>query len=144
NGLPREVPFERGPGWFLVDHTPREFMQATAARKLESPPGEKFSYSNAGYWLLGYLVEKVSGQSYAEFLRLRIFQPLNMTATRLSDPRAVIPNRAAAYTLQDGDLRNVAHPSAMAGYGAGCLISSAGDMARWDAALYTEKLLPRA
>ena len=143
NGLPREVPFDRSPGWFVADHTPQEFMKAAAARELSFPPGEKFSYSNAGYWLLGYTVEKVSGKSYGDFLRERIFEPLGMRSTRLSDPKAVIPNRAAAYTLQNGGFANVPHPTPLAGGGAGCLISTARDMARWDAALYTEKLLPR-
>ncbi|HTM51335.1 MAG TPA: serine hydrolase domain-containing protein [Bryobacteraceae bacterium] len=142
SGLPVEVPFERRPGWFLIEHTRQEFLAAATARKPAFAPGEKFEYSNTGFYLLSVLVEKVSGKTFGEFLRERIFQPLGMTATRLSDPRAVIPHRSGAYGLQNGVLVNRGHPTATSGLGTGCLISTARDMARWDAGLSAASILP--
>lgn len=111
--------------------------------QLEFQPGETFAYSNSGYLLLGNIIEKVSGKSYWEFLNERIFEPLGMTATRSSEPTAIIPNRASGYAWRDNKLDNRS-PLAENAYAAGSIVSTVGDLAKWDAALYTEKLLNKS
>jgi CubicO group peptidase (beta-lactamase class C family) len=144
SGLARQPPIGRLPGWFTTEHSREEYIKASAQLPLQFHPGEKFSYSNLGYCLLGYIVEKASGKSYWDFLRDRIFQPLGMTATRNGDPKVVIPNRAGAYGWERNMFVNRIHPTSSTGFSAGCLVSTAEDMARWDAALRTEKLLPKS
>lgn len=110
--------------------------------KLEFGPGETWAYSNSGYLLLGNIIEKASGKSYWEFLSERIFSPLGMHATRSSDPRAIIRNRAAGYGWHDGRFENRGALSESA-FSAGAISSTIRDMARWDAALHNGKLLTR-
>ncbi len=78
------------------DYSQREILDLVAKEPLEFAPGEKWSYSNTGYFLLGMLIEKVSGKPYGEFLSERIFKPLGMTQTRVNDLRDVIKGRAKA------------------------------------------------
>ncbi len=105
-------------------------------------PGETWSYSNSGYLLLGNLIEAVSGASYEDFLARRIFGPLGMASTRSSEPAAIIAGRAAGYQWNAGRLENRPALSANA-YAAGAVVSTVGDLARWDGALYGERLLSR-
>ena len=111
--------------------------------QLEFAPGETWSYSNSGYLLLGDIVERVSGKSYWELLRQRIFTPLGMTATRSSEPRALIRNRAAGYGWREGTYENRPALSENA-YAAGAIASTIRDMTRWEAALHEGKLLTKS
>jgi CubicO group peptidase (beta-lactamase class C family) len=144
SGLARTPPIGRVPGWFYTEHSRDEYIKLSASLPLQFHPGEKFSYSNVGYVLLGYIVEKASGKSYWDFLHDRIFQPLGMNATRNGDPQTLIPNRAGAYGWERNMFVNRIHPTSSTGFSAGCLVSTAEDMAKWDAALRTEKLLSQA
>jgi D-alanyl-D-alanine carboxypeptidase len=137
SGLPEFMKLAR------LDVTHEEIIQRVAEFPLEFPPGEKFAYNNTGYYLLGMLIEKVSGSAYGDFLAGRIFQPLGMTATRLNDFREIIPKRASGYSWQDDRLRNADYYSPTQPFSAGSLVSTVSDMAKWDAALYTEKILRR-
>lgn len=125
------------------DYTKAEIVSLVSGLPLEFQPGERFAYNNTGYFLLGMLIEKVSGREYEAFLRERIFKPLEMTSTRLNDRREVIPNRAAGYSWQ-GRLRNAEYVSTTQPFSAGGLLSTVEDMAKWDAALAGEKLLKPA
>ena len=122
-----------------VDHEgmTRMFFQRL---RLEFEPGATWAYSNSGYLLLGNIIERVSGQSYWAFLEQRIFKPSGMTATRSSDPRAVIRNRARGYGVDDGAYvnRNALSQNA---YAAGAIVSTLRDMTRWEATLHSGKLL---
>jgi CubicO group peptidase (beta-lactamase class C family) len=90
------------------------------------------------------LIEKVSEQSYWDFLEQRIFHPLGMAATRNSDPQTVIPNRARGYGLSEGRLINRDPASASSAFAQGALISSVFDMVKWDVALNSEVLLRKS
>jgi CubicO group peptidase (beta-lactamase class C family) len=122
----------------------QEDVVKTAFGPTLSPPGERFQYSNVGYRLLGMLIEKVSGQSYWDFLDQRIFHPLGMLATRNSDPKTVIPNRARGYQIVDGRPVNCAPVTASAAFSEGALLSSVLDLVKWDAALNSEVLLKKS
>jgi CubicO group peptidase (beta-lactamase class C family) len=128
--------------WERKEHNQEEIVR-TAFGPVLARPGEKFRYSNTGYRVLGMLIEKVSGQSYWDFLEQRVFHPMGMTATRNSDPRTVIPNRARGYGYSDGRLINRDPVSASAAFSDGALISSVLDMVKWDAALNSEGLLKK-
>lgn len=110
-------------------------------KPLEFTPGERFNYSNSGYVLLGYLVEKISGQPYDVFLRENIFGPLQMTNTGYDNPTTVLKHRAAGYSLQTGTLTNALYMDMTIPHGAGGLYSTVEDLYLWDQALYTEKLV---
>jgi D-alanyl-D-alanine carboxypeptidase len=138
----------RAPGWswrnsWRLDLTPSEFLELTSAAPILFAPGEGIRYSNTGYYLLGMLIEKVSGKAYAEFLRERIFQPLGMSATR-RDTAGIVANRVSGYVFRNGALQNAEYTSETWAYSEGGLISTALDLAKWEAALYTEKLVTRA
>jgi CubicO group peptidase (beta-lactamase class C family) len=107
-------------------------------------PGSQFKYSSSGYVILTAIIEKVSGQSYADYLAEHIFQPLGMEATRYDNADTVLAGRASGYTW-DGDAYHNAEFFDMSNAaGAGGLVSTVGDMYKWDRALYTDALLSPA
>jgi CubicO group peptidase (beta-lactamase class C family) len=112
---------------------------------LAYPPGTKWSYSNLGYATLGILIHKVTGRFYGDFLQERIFKPLDMSTTRIISEADIIPDRAAGYRLVKGELKNQEWVAPMINTTAdGSLYFSINDLAKWDAALYTDKLLKRS
>ena len=108
---------------------------------LEFQPGQTWSYDNMGYYLLGIIIEKASGKSYWEFLAERIFHPLGMTATRNTEPQPIVPNRASGYEWVNDHFENRPILAPFIAFSAGSILSTVKDMAKWDAALYSEKLL---
>jgi CubicO group peptidase (beta-lactamase class C family) len=127
-----------------ADHAPRDLIQLVANAPLDFTPGEKYSYSNTGYVLLGMLIEKLSGKKYGTFVRERIFEPLDMKDSRFNDQSAIVPNRARGYTFTNFILENADFTSSSNPYAAGGLLSSAADMAKWMQAQGSEKLLSRS
>ena len=77
--------------------TPEKLVARFRDKPLDFQPGEKWSYSNSGYVLLGYLIEKVSGESYEKFVQENIFGPLGMKDSGYDSNSAIIPRRAAGY-----------------------------------------------
>lgn len=138
NGVPGVVDFHR-------EYTETELASAYLHQRLQSQPGTKWSYCNACYDLLGFLIHRVTGKSYAEYLRQRIFQPAGMTTARPFSYASIIPNRANGYTRVAGELQNEARwwsQSIKAG-AAGGLWMSVLDLAKWDAALHSGRILKR-
>jgi len=111
---------------------------------LEFQPGETWAYNNTGYYLLGIIIEKASGKPFWQFLDERIFKPLGMNGTRNTDPRPIVPNRASGYEWKTDHFENRPILLPAIAFSAGSLLSTIEDMAKWDAALYTEKLLKRS
>jgi len=104
-------------------------------------PDALYSYSNSGYVLLGVIIERASGTSCAEFIEEQIFKPLEMWNSGYDLNLDYVTDRALGYAAV-GQPANPIDPSTL--YAAGALYSTAEDLYRWDQALYTEKLLPRA
>jgi CubicO group peptidase (beta-lactamase class C family) len=130
---------------FRKDYTEDELFKVIAGIPLAFPPGTKWDYSNLGYATLGILIHRVTGEFYGDFLQERIFQPLGMTTTRILSEADIIPNRAAGYRLVKGELKNQEWVAPTVNTSAdGSLYFSILDLAKWDAALYTEKLLKRS
>ncbi|MHC1765890.1 MAG: serine hydrolase domain-containing protein [Verrucomicrobiia bacterium] len=126
------------------DYTEDQLLQQIQAIPLEFQPGEKWRYSNLGYVTLGILIHKVTGQFYGDFLRQRIWEPLGMRTARIISEQDIITNRAAGYVRVDNQLKNQSWVSPSLNTTAdGSLYLSLYDMAKWDAALYTEKLLKK-
>jgi CubicO group peptidase (beta-lactamase class C family) len=107
---------------------------------LDFAPGESWSYSNSGYVLLGYIIERISS-SYALFLQLNIFEPLGMANTGYDHNRDILPDRAQGYSnsITNADYIDMSVP-----YAAGGLYSTVEDLFLWDQALYTDKLVSQS
>ncbi|HEV3146847.1 MAG TPA: serine hydrolase [Gemmataceae bacterium] len=112
-------------------------------KPLDFKPGEKWSYSNTGYDLLGLIIEKITGKSYGDFLKERIFDPLHMYDTGVDSRPLVLKNRAYNYGLQRGEYIIAQYIDMSEVYAAGSLYSTVEDLLKWDNALFTEKLLPK-
>jgi CubicO group peptidase (beta-lactamase class C family) len=127
------------------DYTEDELVQRIKPIPLAFQPGEKWSYSNLAYVMLGVLIHKVSGKFYGDFLQERVFQPLGMSTARVISEADIVPNRAAGYRIVNGQLKNQDWVSPSLNTTAdGALYLTVYDVAKWDAALYGEKLLKRS
>jgi CubicO group peptidase (beta-lactamase class C family) len=111
---------------------------------LKSPPGEQWAYTNLGYIVLGYLLEKVSGQSYDEFVQQNIFKPLGMNDSGLTSFVTIIPRRANGYWPGNNGIENADRPDPRIGFSAGSLYSTTEDLLRWEEGLFGGKLLDLA
>jgi CubicO group peptidase (beta-lactamase class C family) len=130
---------------FRRDRSEDELLKVVESLPLAFPPGSSWSYANLGYLTLGIVIHKVTGEFYGDVLAERIFRPLGMSSTRIISEADIIPNRAAGYRLADGQLENQEWVAPSLNTTAdGSLYFSILDLARWDAALYTEKLLKRS
>lgn len=124
------------------DYSEEELLQIVEAIPPAYPPGTNWAYSNLGYVTLGILIHKVSGQYFGDFLQERVFKPLGMSTARIISEADIIPNRAAGYVLDEGQLKNQEWVSPSANSTAdGSLYFTILDLAKWDAALYTERVL---
>jgi D-alanyl-D-alanine carboxypeptidase len=132
------------PGWIgrmAQDLGPEQILASFKDLPLEFAPGQRWRYSNSGYYLLGLLIEKVSGQSYPQFLATHIFQPLGMKHTGYGDDPALGP-LARGYERSGGRrIEPAATISMRQPFSAGGLRSTVDDLARWDAAISAGKLL---
>ena len=127
------------------DYTEDELLKRFELLPMNFPPGTSWSYSNTGYVLLGFVIRKVTGEFYGDFLQQRIFQPLGMTSTHIISEADIVKNRAAGYELVNGEIKNQKWVAPTLNTTAdGALYTTVLDMAKWDAALYTEKLLKPA
>jgi D-alanyl-D-alanine carboxypeptidase len=125
--------------------TPEDVIRIAQSRPVDFAPGTGWYYSNTGYYLASMIVERIEGRPLGEVLKSRIFDPLKMTATRMTDPEAIIPGRASGYWVNKaGELINRNPTETSSTLGAGGLLSSARDLATWDAALYGDGLLSDA
>lgn len=130
---------------FRKDWTEDELLKLVESLPLAYEPGTKWEYSNLGYLTLGIVIHRVTGEFYGDFLQQRIFRPLGMSSTRIISEADIVPNRAAGYRLVKGELKNQEWVApAMNTTADGSLYFTILDLAKWDAALYTEKLLKRS
>jgi N-acyl-D-amino-acid deacylase len=129
---------------YRKDYTEDELARLAYAMPLEFAAGSRWSYSNTGYALLGFLVRKASGQFYGDLLAERVFKPLGMTATRVISEGDIVPNRAAGYQLVDGQLKNQDWVAPKLNTTAdGSLYFSLEDMLAWEAAVKRRAILKR-
>lgn len=142
SGIPNYTSF---PGFFENQsrnpYTPAEFVKVFADSTLQFIPGEKFAYSNSGYFLLGHLIEEVTGKSYETVLQEQILDPLHMKNTGYDHHGKIIKNRASGYQRSGDEYTNAPYLDMSIPYAAGSLYSTVEDLYLWDQALYSDKIL---
>ena len=130
---------------YRKDYSDEEFARVAYGLEAGVPPGSRFSYSNTGYALLGFIVRKVSGRFYGDVLAERVFAPLGMTTARVISEADVVANRAAGYRLVEGALQNQAWVSPQLNTMAdGSLYLSLLDLVAWDRGLRAGAVLQPA
>jgi CubicO group peptidase (beta-lactamase class C family) len=143
SGIPNVTSFPDFRKIKMFPSSPLESIAAFKDKPLEFAPGEKFTYSNSGYILLGYIVERAAGQAYADFLRENIFQPLGMKNTDYDVNSAIVKHRASGYTRGANGIANADYINMTIPFAAGGLYSTVEDLYLWDRAFYTEKLVSK-
>ena len=118
-----------------------EFVKKYASGDLEFEPGSKYTYNNSGYFLLGAIIERVTGKPYEQVLKANIFDPVGMTNTGYDHHDTLIPKRASGYRKTPDGYTNAPYLDMSIPYAAGSLYSTVEDLLVWDQALYTDKLL---
>jgi len=132
----------------LSDSPPVKTIATVRDRPLDFFPGEKMSYSNSGYILLGYVIEKITGASYERFVRDNIFTPLGMKDSGYDSNSAIIERRAAGYMPSpDGPSNapiNAGYIHMSVPHAAGALYSTTEDLLRWEQGLFGGKVVSAA
>jgi CubicO group peptidase (beta-lactamase class C family) len=144
SGIPDFTDDPRFPVWSASPRTPKEILALIADKPLDFPTGAKFSYSNTNYEVLGAIIEKVSGKTYARMLSSRLFEPLGLKDTGLDGDDLVLPHRALGYRREGENLVYAHSESLTVPWAAGAMYSTTGDLARWAKALYGGKVLSPA
>ncbi|HEX4948344.1 MAG TPA: serine hydrolase [Blastocatellia bacterium] len=121
--------------------TPAGFVDSFKSKPLDFPVGEKYRYNNSGYFILGYIIEKLSGQSYEAFLQHNIFTPLKLTNTGYDTHDRILKLRATGYADRAGKPVNSDYLDMSVPYAAGSLYSTTEDLFAWNEALFADKLL---
>jgi D-alanyl-D-alanine carboxypeptidase len=132
------------PSWLPLiakDFTVSELVDFFKNEPMEFEPGERWAYNNSGYFLLGAIIEKVSGMKYVDFVQRNIFDPVGMKHSYYGDHARVIPLRIPGYAAQGATFVNAQYLSMTQPYAAGALLSNVDDLALWDAAISQGKLL---
>ena len=122
-------------------YKPADFIKQFSDSTLEFEPGSAFAYSNSGYFLLGAIIEKVTGKTYEKVLQENIFTPLHMNNTGYDIFFKILPKRATGYDRWNLVYENAPYQDMSIPYAAGSLYSTVEDLALWDQALYSDKLL---
>jgi D-alanyl-D-alanine carboxypeptidase len=115
--------------------TPQQMTALVAEKPLDFRPDTKWSYSNTGYILLGMIIEKVSGQPYADFLKTNILDPLAMENSGYDNARDIVKERASGYDMLGGHIANADFLDMSVPFSAGGIYSTVEDMYRWSEAL---------
>lgn len=110
---------------------------------LQFVPGEKAEYGNSGFIIAAFIVQKVSGKSYEDFLRETIYLPIEMRDSGYAYNASILKNRASGYTRKDNKIVNASYIDMSIPIGAGSQYSTTEDLFRWDQALYTDKLISK-
>ena len=123
---------------------PDKLIAAFRNKSLDFEPGETRKYSNAGYYLLGYLLEKVSGLSYGDFVDENIFTPLGMNDSGYDSYSKIIQRRASGYYFGTSGPEHAQYQDITLRFSAGGLYSTTEDLLRWEQALFGGKVLSAA
>ena len=121
-----------------------EIIDLVRSVPLMFQPGEYSSYDNTGYYLLGMMLEQITGQTYADLMLERLFKPLGMTATKMNNPKEIVPHRASGYRLPKEKLINKPYYSPSVTFSSGGQLSSVEDMVKYEQELYNPTLLQQS
>ncbi len=134
------------PEWLPLwrkDFTLKELIDFFKDKPMQFDPGKSWAYNNSGYILLGAIIEKVSGKTYANFVEERIFKPLGMKGSYYDNTERIIPRRIPGYQTGQGGFVNAPYLSMTQPYAAGSLASTVDDLAVWSDAVFAGKLVRR-
>ena len=126
-----------------TDMKPEEVIDLIKSKPMEFAPGTKWNYNNSGYFLLGYIIEKVSGKTYQEYLQENFFTPLGMTSSCYGDDTKIIKWRASGYQPGKEGVVNADFMSMTLPYAAGSIMSTVDDLYKWNRALHSYKLVKK-
>lgn len=141
SGIPSYTNDPEYPTKSLQKVTPASFVESFKNKPLEFAVGEKYKYNNGGYFILGYLIEKLSGQSYEAFLQDNIFTPLKLANTGYDTHDRILKFRATGYEERSGKPINSSYVDMTIPYAAGSLYSTTEDLFAWNEALFSDKIL---
>jgi CubicO group peptidase (beta-lactamase class C family) len=141
SGIPDVFNLPDWRGDLRTAYPPQEALELIARQRPVFPPGEKVSYSNSGYIILGLLVEKVSGTSYAQFLRSHIFSKIGATKSSVMDKSTITKIGAKGYDVSAEEFRPAPTYDVSRYFGGGSVVTTVSDLLLWDNALETSKLL---
>src|SRR5262249_20292808 len=128
----------------MLDLTHDEVLALVRDEPLRFSPRTKWEYSNTGYFLLGMVVERASGEPYQQYLTRHMFRPVGLQDTVYCSERRILKHRARGYEVDGADLFNSDYLSMEVPFSGGALCSSAVDLARWEGALWHGSLLSQA
>ena len=123
------------------DFTPEQIIKYFDYLPLEFKPGTKFNYSNSGYVLLAYVIQKISGEGYHQYIKENIIERAGLQHTLFDEEHTIIPNRVAGYTRDKGFFENSEYQTASLAFGCGDLMSTIEDLYKWNNALLDYKLV---
>jgi len=144
SGIPSFTGFPDYASTEAIPTTPEKLVARFRDKPLEFQPGEKWNYSNSGYVLLGYLIEKIGGQPYGKFVQENIFNPLGMKDSGYDSNSAIILSRASGYSPSPSGPLNAGYIDMSIPLSAGALFSTTEDLLRWEQGLFGGKLLSSA
>lgn len=144
SGIPNLTDFPEHRKTIMIPSPVEKTILRFKDKPLEFAPGEKFKYCNSGWLLLGYIIEKVSGKTYEDYLEEYIFGPLNMTNSGYDHHSTIMKNRASGYHITKEGPVNAPYIDMSIPHAGGALYSTVEDMLLWDQSLYTEKILTTA
>lgn len=126
-----------------TDMKPEEVIDLIKSKPMEFAPGTKWKYNNSGYFLLGYIIEKVTGKTYQEYLQENFFTPLGMTSSCYGDDTKIIKLRASGYQPGKDGTVNADFMSMLLPYAAGSIMSTVDDLYKWNRAVHSYKLVKK-
>ena len=144
SGIPSFTSFPDYRSTEAMPTTSEQLVARFRDKPLNFQPGESWEYSNSGYALLGYLIEKISGESYKDFVRENLFTPLGMKNSGYDLNAPIIERRAAGYAPGPEGPVNAGYIDMSIPFSAGALYSTTGDLLRWEQGLFGGKVLSPA
>jgi len=141
SGIPDLTTFEDFSEIVTRPTTPAKLVASLRNKPLDFPPGTDFRYSNSGYIVLGYVLEKISNQSYADFIRENIFIPLSMQNSGYDSNTQIVARRAQGYVQRTGSIAIADYIDMTVPFSAGGLYSTTSDLLRWERGLFDGHLL---
>jgi CubicO group peptidase (beta-lactamase class C family) len=141
SGIPNFTQFPDYHASEATPTTPERLVARFRDKPLEFQPGEDWRYSNSNYVLLGYLIEKITGQRYQDFVEENVFKPLGIQNSGYDSNTAIIPHRAAGYSPGPNGPENAGYVDMSIPFSAGALYSTTHDLLRWEQGLFAGKLL---
>ncbi|MDF1756682.1 MAG: serine hydrolase [Legionellaceae bacterium] len=141
SGIPNYTSFDDFSEFAKSTKTPKQQIDFFRNKSLNFQPGSNFEYNNSGYVLLGYLIEKISGLTYQDFVASNIFKPLGMKDSGYDSHAEIILQRAAGYVIRSNEICNADYLDMSIPYSAGSLYSTTKDLLLWEQSLFGGKIL---